>query len=68
MTDQERSNILKLSYTLKREISKMCVIEDITELDAIYLFARLNLRKLYFTRCRELRSEGNVEDGETLHT
>ncbi len=68
MTEQEKKEImLNLADTLKGEINRMCVTKDLSELDSIKLFTKVHIRKLYFMRLKDLRSEGG-EDGEALHT
>ncbi len=43
MTEIERKNILILSDTIKGEINRMCVTDELVELDTMYGHAKRNL-------------------------
>ena len=66
MTEQERKCMLNIADTLKGEINRMCVTKDLSELDRMHLYARVNLNKLHAMKHRDLVPE-RMEDGEALH-
>lgn len=46
MNEQERKTMLILADTIQGEINRMCVTEDLSELDTMALHARKNIEKL----------------------
>lgn len=64
MTEKQRKIIMGLADTLKGEINRMCVTDELTELDTMWLHAKKNLDILldiiYDARFKE-ESEGKNE-------
>ena len=46
MTENERKTIMILADTIEGEINRMCVTNELTELDTMYRHARNNLDRL----------------------
>lgn len=46
MDKQERKVMMNLAETIKGEINRMCVTEDLSEFDTMYGHAKKNLEKL----------------------
>lgn len=46
MGDRERKEIMNLADTIKGEINRMCVTDELTELDSMHLHAKNNINKL----------------------
>lgn len=46
MTENERKIIMNLADTIEGEINRMCVTKELTELDTMYLHAKINLDRL----------------------
>ena len=46
MTENERKTMMILADTVKGEINRMCVTEDLSEFDIMYGHAKRNLDKL----------------------
>lgn len=46
MTENERKTIMILADTIKGEINRMCVTDDLSEFDTMYGHAKKNLDKL----------------------
>lgn len=63
MTENERKTIMILADTIHGEINRMCVTNELSELDTMYLHATKNLDKLskmiYGTR---FKAESEEED------
>lgn len=47
MTELERNTISLVANTIKDEVSRMCVAEDLGVIDASYVHAHNNLENLY---------------------
>lgn len=50
MTEQERKKMFNLTDTIQGEINRMCVTEELTELDSMLLHAKKNIEKLWSLR------------------
>ena len=46
MTEQQRKEMMILADTIKGEINRMCVTEELSEFDTMYGHANRNLDKL----------------------
>lgn len=46
MTENERKTIMILADTIEGEVNRMCVTNELTELDSMYYHATINLGKL----------------------
>lgn len=46
MKENERKSMLILADTIEGEINRMCVTNDLNELDTMYRHAKINLDKL----------------------
>lgn len=46
MTENERQSIMILADTIKGEINRMCVTDDLAEFDTMYGHANRNIDKL----------------------
>lgn len=46
MTENERKTIMILADTIKGEVNRMCVTNELNELDSMYYHATINLDKL----------------------
>ena len=46
MTEQQRKEMYNLADMIQGEINRMCVTEDLTELDSMTLHARNNIIRL----------------------
>ena len=46
MTENERKSIMLLADTIEGEINRMCVTDDLNELDTMYSHANTNLDNL----------------------
>ena len=46
MTENERKSMMVLADTIKGEINRMCVTDDLAEFDVMYGHAKRNLDKL----------------------
>lgn len=46
MTENERKTIMILADTIEGEVNRMCVTNDLNELDTMYSHANTNLDKL----------------------
>lgn len=64
MNEQERKEIMNLADTIKGEINRMCVTDELTELDSMHLHAKNNINKLakmiYDYRFSLLRGDNNA--------
>lgn len=64
MSDRERKEIMNLADTIKGEINRMCVTDELTELDSMHLHAKNNINKLakmiYDYRFSLLRGDNNA--------
>lgn len=60
-TELERKSVLILADELKGEINRMCVTNDISELNSMELFAGVNLKKLYLKKLSLLHREGGKD-------
>lgn len=47
MTESERNEMLNISDFITGEINRMCVTDELTELDTMYAHAKKNLDKLH---------------------
>lgn len=65
MSDRERKEIMNLADTIKGEINRMCVTDELTELDSMHLHAKNNINKLakmiYDYRFSLLRGDNNAD-------
>ena len=59
MTERERKIMFNLVDMLKGEINRMCVTDDLAELDSMALHARKNIEKLQNMRYADLRGKKN---------
>lgn len=59
MTERERKIMFNLVDMLKGEINRMCVTDDLAELDSMALHARKNIEKLQNMRYADLRGQKN---------
>lgn len=50
MTEQQRKEMLILADTIKGEINRMCVTDDLAELINMFRYATHNIRKLQIMR------------------
>lgn len=61
MTENERKSIMILADTIEGEVNRMCVTNELTELDSMYYHATINLGKLlnmiYEVKFKEEREE-----------
>lgn len=66
MTDRERKEIMNLADTIKGEVNRMCVTDELTELDSMHLHAKNNINKLakmiYDYRFSLLRGDSDEDD------
>lgn len=46
MTENERKTIMILADTIEGEVNRMCVTNELNELDSMYYHATINLGKL----------------------
>lgn len=46
MTENERKSMMILADTIQGEINRMCVTQELTELDCMYMHAKNNLDRL----------------------
>lgn len=58
MTEQENKEIMNLADTIKGEVNRMCVTNDLEELDSMMLHARNNIEKLGVMIYRAKFAEG----------
>ena len=65
MTENERKSMMILAVTIKGEINRMCVTDELSEFDTMYGHAKRNLDKLskmiYDARFVAERSDEDVE-------
>jgi len=59
MIERERKIMFNLVDMLKGEINRMCVTDDLAELDSMALHARKNIEKLQNMRYADLRGKKN---------
>lgn len=64
MTEQERKKMLILADTIQGEINRMCVTNDLAELDTMALHAKKNIEKLNKLRLADFKVDGEVVDSE----
>ena len=50
MTERERQIMMNLADTIKGEINRMCVTDELSELDTMSMHAAMNLKKLHTMR------------------
>ena len=58
----ERQGIDSLTDMLKGNINRMCVTDELTELENMYDYARYRLEKLFSIRYMELRNKETNND------
>lgn len=58
MTEQENKEIMNLADTIKGEVNRMCVTNDLEELDSMMQHARNNIEKLGVMIYRAKFAEG----------
>lgn len=58
----DRDKIINLGDTIEGEINRICVTNDIEELNSMYSYAKRNLEKLVNTRYMELRNKETNND------
>ena len=58
MTEQENKEIMNLADTIKGEVIRMCVTEELEELDTMMQHARINIEKLGVMIYRAKFAEG----------
>ena len=59
MTELERKKMMNLADTIEGEINRMCVTDDLAELDSMALHAWKNIEKL-----KKLRFEGDFRGND----
>lgn len=61
--ENERKSIMILADTIEGEINRMCVTNELTELDSMYMHARNNLDRLLsmIYKSRFIKSESEEE-------
>ena len=57
MTEQQRKEMFNLTDTIQGEINRMCITDDLNELDSMTLHARNNI-----TRLQNLRFKADFKD------
>ena len=55
MTELERKKMLNLADTIQGEINRMCVTDNLSELDFMALHAKKNIEKLQTMRYRNIK-------------
>ena len=63
MTELERKEITFLADTIKSEINRMCVADDLAEVDTMYGHAKRNLNRLS-KMIYDTRFKGGEQDEE----
>lgn len=63
MIEQERKTMLILADTIQGEINRMCVTDELSELDTMALHARKNIEKLQDMRYKDFM--GVEENGKS---
>ena len=68
MNEQTRQTMMDLADTIKGEINRMCVTNDLCELDTMALHATNNIKKLQNMRFADFRaeSEGKEKQNEIV--
>lgn len=63
MNENARKEIMNLADTIQGEINRMCVTNELTELNTMAFYARINLRKLaWFIYKAKFKKGENNED------
>lgn len=57
MSELERKKMLNLADTIQGEINRMCVTDDLSELDSMALHAKKNIEKLQAMRYKNIKGE-----------
>ena len=55
MKELDRKIMMNLADTIKGEINRMCVTNDLSELDTMYYHAKINIKKLWGMRYQEMK-------------
>lgn len=50
MTERERQKMMNLADTITGEINRMCVTNEMNELDSMAMYAKKNIEKLQIMR------------------
>ena len=61
MTERERKEICNLADMIKGEINRMCVTDDLAELDNMAFYAMKNIERLQSIRYEKMQSERKEE-------
>lgn len=61
MTERERKEICNLADMIKGEINRMCVTNDLAELDNMAFYAMKNIEQLQSIRYEQMQSERQEE-------
>ena len=61
MTERERKEICNLADMIKGEINRMCVTNDLAELDNMAFYAMKNIERLQSIRYEQMQSEREKE-------
>lgn len=57
MTELEIRKMFNLADTIQGEINRMCVTDDLSELDSMALHAKKNIEKLQAMRYKSIKGE-----------
>lgn len=61
-TMNSRQTIINLGYTIEGEINRICVTDNLEELNNMYSYAKRNLERLINIRYMELRNKETNND------
>ena len=61
MTERERKEIMNLADMIKGEVNRMCVTDDLAELDNMAFYAMKNIERLQSIRYEQMQSERKPE-------
>ena len=61
MTEIERKNMMIIADTIEGEINRMCVTNDLKELDAMALCAQGNIERLLSMRYNDFKTQAQIE-------
>lgn len=68
MTENQQKEILNLSDTIKGEINRMCVTNDLSEMDDMFFHAKQNISRLnmllYTTKFNSLKESDKHTQGD----
>ena len=61
MTERERKEVINLADMIKGEINRMCVTDDLAELDNMAFYAMKNIERLQSIRYEQMQSKRKEE-------